>query len=40
LVIRDNSSAPVAYIDQSGNLYIKGRIFMGNDPDRRSSQWK
>jgi hypothetical protein len=40
LVIRDNSSAPVAYIDLSGNLCVKGRIFMGNNPDRQSSQGK
>jgi hypothetical protein len=40
LVIRDNSSAPVAYIDLSGTLKVKGRIFMGDDPDRSSSQGK
>lgn len=40
LVVRDNSAAAVAYIDLSGNLKVKGRIFMGNDPDRQSSQAK
>jgi hypothetical protein len=40
LVIRDNSAAAVAYIDLSGNLKVKGRIFMGNNPDRQSSQAK
>ena len=34
LVFRNNSSAVTGYIDLNGNLKVKGRIFMGNDPDR------
>jgi hypothetical protein len=37
-VFRKSSSVVTAYIDLNGNLKVKGRIFMGNDPDRSSSQ--
>ena len=40
LVFRNNSSVVTAYIDLNGNLKVKGRIFMGDDPDRSSSQGK
>ena len=36
LVFRNSSSAVTAYIDLNGTLKVKGRIFMGNDPDRDS----
>ena len=36
LVFRNSSSVVTAYIDLNGNLKVKGRIFMGNDPDRDS----
>ena len=38
-VMNDASSA-VAYIDGSGNLKTETRIFIGEDPDRSSSQGK
>jgi hypothetical protein len=40
LVFRNISSAVTAYIDLNGNLKVKGRIFMGNDPDRDTSHGK
>jgi len=40
LVFRNSSAAVTAYIDLNGNLKVKGRIFMGNDPDRDTSHGK
>jgi hypothetical protein len=38
LLICSDSGALVAYIDDDGRMRLKGRIFMGDDPDRDSSQ--
>jgi hypothetical protein len=37
-IIKDNGGNIVAYIDDDGDMVLKGGAFIGGDPDRSSSQ--